>query len=334
MTKKLKAVVAGCGWGQNHMQGFAESEYIDLAAIWNRSNNSRIPSILAKFNAPFYTDFDKMLAEVKPDIVSIALPEAYHCEYTIKALNAGAHVYCEKVLAPNREDALKMETAAKANNKQLNVGYSYRYSPSCIYLDEQLKAGTIGQPLFAMLRAFSCCIHHMTDYATSLLGTPTQVAAVINDELPEGREQFVSPVVFPTFVYTPMTMKSYMVRYANGAVLLAAATDFSSADSSGASLIVEGTEGRLELNDLSGEVTLYKSEAPFGGNRLKTVYSPSQILDKIGLMENCVSSIKGFCAAIAGGKAAPIPGNDGTKMIILEESIQRAAKSGQWEVVK
>jgi len=334
MTKKLKAVVAGCGWGQNHMKGFAESEHTDLVAIWNHFDNPGIQNIVSNFNVPFYMDFDKMLQEIKPGIVSVAIPEAHHCEYTIKALNSGAHVYCEKVLASSREEALKMEATAQANGKQLNVGYSYRYSPSCRFLTEKLKSGAIGQPLFVMLRAFSCCIHHMTDYATTLLGTPVQVAAVINDELPKDREQFVTPVVFPTFIYTAMTLKSYMVRYENGAVLLAAATDFSSADSPGASLMIEGTEGRLELNDLSGDVTLYKSEAPFAGNRLKTVYSPSQILDKIGLMENCISSIKGFSAAMFNGESAPISGSDGTRMIMLEESIQRAAKSGQWEVVK
>lgn len=334
MTKKLRAVVSGCSWGKNHMKGFAESEHADLVAVWNHFDDPAIQNIVSNYSVPFYTDFDKMLKEIKPDIVSIAIPEAYHCEYTIKALNAGAHVYCEKVLASSREEALKMEATAKANGKQLNVGYSYRHSPSCRFLTEQLESGAIGQPLFVMLRAFSCCIHHMTDYATTLLGTPVQVAAVINDELPEGREQFVTPVIFPTFAYTPMTLKSYMVRYESGAVLLAAATDFSSADSPGASLMIEGTEGRLELNDLSGDVTLYKSEAPFAGNRLKTVYSPSQILDKIGLTENCISSVKAFTSAMFNGKDAPTPGSDGTNMIILEESIQRAAKSGKWEAVK
>jgi predicted dehydrogenase len=331
MPKKLKAVVAGCSWGGNHMRAFVESEHAELVGAWSRSDK---PHVTAMYQIPLYTNFDQMLDEIKPDIVSIATPESSHCELTVKALNAGAHVYCEKVLAASLEEALQMDAAATKAEKQLNVGYNYRYSPSCIFLTEKLKSGAIGQPLFAMLRAFSCCIHHMTDYATSLLGSPERVAAVINDKIPKGKSEPLKPVIFPTFVYTAMTAKSYMVQYHGGATLLAAATDFSSADSSGTSLIIEGTEGRLELNDLCGEVTLYKAEAPFKGDRLKTVYSPSQILDRIGLAENCISSVKSFTAAMFNGEDAPIPASAGINMIMLEESIMKAAKTGQWEIIK
>ncbi len=271
-----------------------------------------------------------MLQELKPDIVSIATPESSHCKLAVKALNAAAHVYCEKVLASSLEAALAMVAAAENAGKELNVGYNYRYSPSCLFLTETLKSGAIGQPLFAMLRAFSCCIHHMTDYVNSLLGTPEKVVAVVNDQLPAGKDVPLTPVSFPTFTYTAMTSKSYMVQYDSGAMLMAAATDFSSADSPATSLLIEGTEGRLELNNLSGEVTLYKAEAPFKGNRIKTVYSPSQILDKIGLAESCIASVKDFTRAMFNHEPAPTPAAAGIAMIKLEEGIQQSSDSEQW----
>ncbi|MCH8149899.1 MAG: hypothetical protein IH987_18285, partial [Planctomycetes bacterium] len=63
-----------------------------------------------------------------------------------------------------------MVDKAKEKGLLLNVGYNYRYSPSCRYLAEAVRSGKLGQLLFAHLRAFTWCVHHMTDYATSLLG--------------------------------------------------------------------------------------------------------------------------------------------------------------------
>ena len=112
---------------------------------------------------------------------------------------------------------------------------------------------------------------------------------------------------------------------------MAGATDYSSAANSGASLLIEGTEGALILDDLTGKVTLWKSENPFAGSREATVYTPSQILDKIGLAENCISAVKDFAIAVYEDKPPAISGEDGLKMILMEEAIFNSNKTGKWE---
>jgi predicted dehydrogenase len=118
-----------------------------------------------------------------------------------------------------------------------------------------------------------------------------------------------------------------MVQYEGGAVLLAGATDYSSALNPGATLLIEGTDGRLQLDDLSGRVTLW------GAGREAVVYTPSQIADQIGLRENCVSAVKDFALAVYEGRPAPIPGEAGVSMIVLEEAVYRSAETGTWEQV-
>jgi predicted dehydrogenase len=327
--KGLKAVVAGRKWGSNHMRAFAESEVCDLAAIWSRTDNPGVRALAKLYGVPYYTDFEQMLDEIDPDIASVAVPERAHARLTIAALQHGCHVYCEKVLSDSRDAAQKMVDVARAQDRLLNVGYNYRYSPSCIYLAAVIREGKIGKPLFAHLRAYGYCIHHMTDYVNSLFGTPAKAVAVIYKEPLENRPLRSSPdLVFPTFMYCALTTKAYTVQYENGALLLAGSTDYSSSLNPGATLLVEGTEGRLMLDDLSGRVTIWSA------SRESVIYAPSQIRDQIGLRENCVAAVKAFALAVHDGRPAPIPGEDGVAMIVLEEAVYRSAETGQWEDVK
>jgi predicted dehydrogenase len=326
--QKLKAVVAGWKWGANHLRAFAESDICEVSGLWSRTDNEGAKRMADLFHVPLYTEFDKMLAEIKPDVASIATPERAHEALTLAALQSGAHVYCEKVLSHTRESAQKMVDAASSAERSLNVGYNYRYSPSCVYLFEAIQAGKIGQPLFAHLRAFGFCIHHMTDYVNSLFGKPARAVSVINKEPLTDKPHPSSPdLVFPTFMYCALTMKTYMIEYESGATLMAGATDYSSALNPGATLLVEGTEGRLMLDDLSGNVTL------LGNDRESIVYAPSQIRDSIGLRENCVLAVKDFARAVYEGEPAPIPGGAGVDMIALEEAVYKSADSGAWETI-
>ncbi|MDA0711081.1 MAG: Gfo/Idh/MocA family oxidoreductase [bacterium] len=326
--RKLRAVVAGWKWGANHLRAFSESEFCEVSGLWSRTENAGAQRAADLFHVPLFTDYDRMLETVKPDVVSVATPERAHAALTVSALKSGSHVYCEKVLSHTRESAQQMVDAAKAANRLLNVGYNYRYSPSCVYLTEAIRAGQIGQPLFAHLRAFGFCIHHMTDYVNSLFGKPVRVVSQIQKEPLPGKPMPSSPdLVFPTFMYCALTMKTYMVHYESGAVLMAGATDYSSALNPGATLLIEGTEGRLMLDDLSGKVTR------MGKDRESVVYAPSQIRDSIGLRENCVLAVKDFARAVYEKAAAPIPGEAGVAMIALEEAIYRSAQSQAWESV-
>ncbi len=69
-----------------------------------------------------YTSIDDMLANEKPDIVDVIAPTYLHSELSIKALNAGCHVMCEKPMALDEKQCDEMIAAAKRNGKLLMIG--------------------------------------------------------------------------------------------------------------------------------------------------------------------------------------------------------------------
>ncbi len=75
-----------------------------------------------------YSDFEEMLREEDLDIVVVAVPNAFHKPMSIAALNAGAHVLCEKPVALTLADAQEMFDTAAKNGKVLTVGTHYRWS--------------------------------------------------------------------------------------------------------------------------------------------------------------------------------------------------------------
>ncbi|HHX63758.1 MAG TPA: Gfo/Idh/MocA family oxidoreductase [Chloroflexi bacterium] len=96
-----------------------------------------------------YGDGYKMLQEVQPDIVSVCTPNCYHKEWTIAALEAGAHVLCEKPIAPGYADAVEMFQTADRVNRILMVGQSARFSADTLAAKDIADAGELGEMYYA-----------------------------------------------------------------------------------------------------------------------------------------------------------------------------------------
>ena len=77
----------------------------------------------------WYTDAEKMLEECRPDLVSVCVPNSFHKEYTVLALNHGANVLCEKPLAFNKKDAEELFALAKMQGRVLMACQSMRFTP-------------------------------------------------------------------------------------------------------------------------------------------------------------------------------------------------------------
>ena len=96
-----------------------------------------------------YGDWEKMLAELDLDIVSVCTPNSYHRAQSVAALQAGAHVLCEKPIATSHADAAAMFEAAEAAGKVLFVGQSSRFRNRSIAAKEIVDSGRLGEIYFA-----------------------------------------------------------------------------------------------------------------------------------------------------------------------------------------
>jgi len=93
-----------------------------------------------------------MLDKQKPDIVTIATESGKHCEITVNCLEAGCHVIVEKPMALSTEDADKMISIARKNNKKLAVCFQNRFNAPIQRLRSALDGGRFGRVLHGMIQ--------------------------------------------------------------------------------------------------------------------------------------------------------------------------------------
>ena len=132
-----------------------------------------------------YTDMYTMLAEQKPDLVSVVTPEQAHCEAVVAAAEAGAKgIICEKPLAMNlAETNLMIETCKRAGTV-FTVSHQRTYSPQYAAARKLIQSGAIGKVLSCVaISKYQCMmtdachtIHMMLD----LLGWPTPTHLIGN----------------------------------------------------------------------------------------------------------------------------------------------------------
>ena len=141
MTSPLRTLVVGLGqMGRSHALAYHRNPGFEVIGLVNRSPVS-LPAELRHY--PFGESFQTGL-DAKPDLVSISTYAESHADYAIAAMQAGAHVFVEKPLAPSVEDAKRMVETARRTGRKLVVGYILRHHPSWRAFIEQ--ARTLGPP--------------------------------------------------------------------------------------------------------------------------------------------------------------------------------------------
>src|ERR1700728_2984458 len=77
-----------------------------------------------------YETFDRILENKDVDAVYVGLPNSMHCEYTVRAAQAGKHVFCEKPMAISSAECRKMIEACRQAKVKLMIGYRVHYDPT------------------------------------------------------------------------------------------------------------------------------------------------------------------------------------------------------------
>ena len=92
-----------------------------------------------------YPEFAELLADPTIDLVDICLPPAAHCDAVCEALKAGKHVFCEKPIALNANDAKRMVRTAEQSGKMLMIGHVLPFFPEYRYAYRAIKSGKYGK---------------------------------------------------------------------------------------------------------------------------------------------------------------------------------------------
>ena len=149
MADKVRILVVGLGnMGKSHASAYHRMDGFEIVGLMSRSIKSQeLPEELAGY--PRFENYDEALAATKPDAVSINSYPDTHAEYALKALEANCHVFMEKPIATNVEDAEKIVALAREKDRKLVLGYILRVHPSWMKFIEI--GQTLGKPLVMRL---------------------------------------------------------------------------------------------------------------------------------------------------------------------------------------
>lgn len=147
---KRRVVLVGTGirgtsfWGRRIVQNYSDIiEYVGLCDI----NPGRL-EYAKKYmgvDCPVFTDFDKMIAETKPDLVIVTTMDSTHHKFIIRAMDLGVDVLTEKPLTTDEVKAQAIVDAEKRTGKKVIVGFNYRYGTLFSAIKEQLAKKPTGQ---------------------------------------------------------------------------------------------------------------------------------------------------------------------------------------------
>jgi predicted dehydrogenase len=88
--------------------------------------------------------YDALLADPEIDVIYNPLPNHLHAEWTIKAVEAGKHVLCEKPIALRVDEVDAMQAAARKHDRVVMEAFMYRHHAQTLKVQELVKSGSIG----------------------------------------------------------------------------------------------------------------------------------------------------------------------------------------------
>ncbi|HET8657177.1 MAG TPA: Gfo/Idh/MocA family oxidoreductase [Longimicrobiaceae bacterium] len=134
----------GVGWiGRHRMEAVARSGLGEVVAVADPSEEMRAVAGESVPGAARLDSFDALL-EQELDGVVIATPSAQHAEQSIRALERGLAVFCQKPAGRTAAEVRRVVDAARAADRLLGVDLSYRFTRSMRALREIVRAGEIG----------------------------------------------------------------------------------------------------------------------------------------------------------------------------------------------
>ena len=174
----LRAAVVGGGVGRRHAAAYTQLANVELVAVCDL-NPAVCDALADEFDVPHrYREFERMLDEQRPDLLTIATPQRLHAEMTILAATryAPRAMLCEKAMAGSLGEALAMLAACDRHGVKLAIGHMLRWYSVHEQARALLARGAIGTPLLATVSLEEGGLMnngtHLLNYMQYVLGDP------------------------------------------------------------------------------------------------------------------------------------------------------------------
>jgi len=151
-------IVSTANINRKVIPGAHASDKVELVAVASREQ-AKADAYAREWEIPrAYGSYDDLLADVEIEAVYISLPNTLHCAWSIKAMEAGKHVLCEKPLSRDPGEVSAAFDAAERTGMLLSEGFMWRHNPQTTKLKELVDGGAIGE-LRLIRSAFSYSLY-------------------------------------------------------------------------------------------------------------------------------------------------------------------------------
>lgn len=313
------------------MPGFAEARNSRVVALSRRSPE-KAKACAAEYNIPHtFLSTAELCQCPEVDAVFVASPDAFHLRDVLVAAEHNKHVLCEKPLAMNTEQAMKMVMAARNAGVLFGVAQCFRFENSVHRIRERVSRGEIGDVVFARCEFSYPGIQHartwLTDASLAAGGPVADVGVHCIDAL-----RFI-------LEDDPLTVQGIAHHDAiSGAVEAAAILNLSFVRGVLATVLVSTrAEYRTPIEIVGTTGTLSAEHALNVDQPLQLKLSrKGQVVDVEEIMNNrtYAKQVDAFSAAIERTAPFPIPGEEGARNQAVLDAAYRSIRSGRTESIQ
>src|SRR5436305_7930226 len=125
--------------------GARQSSALEILAVASRKRESAERYAADNGIERAYGGYDALLADPDIEAVYVSLPNSMHVEWTVKALEAGKHVLCEKPMGRRAADVQRAFDVADREGRLLTEGFMYRHNPQTRRLVQLVSDGAVGR---------------------------------------------------------------------------------------------------------------------------------------------------------------------------------------------
>lgn len=296
-----------------------------ISAVASR-NLQRAQDLASQMEIPkAYGSYEALLADPEIDAVYNPLPNHMHAEWSIKALEAGKHVLCEKPIGLNADEVRQMKAVAVARPGQLLMeAFMYRYHPQWTFTIDTVRSGHIGRVQLVQ--------GHFSYYNNNGNDIRNQLAAGGGGRLDIGCYCVSSARwifgreperVIGHEVYHPETgvdvISTGMMDFGNSMATFSCSTEANSWQG----VIVTGTHGRIELpapfSPASGKPAVVHV---FKGKDAQVHQTPA--------VNQFTLQAESFADAVHGRMAARLPLEESVANMHTLDQLYRSAREERW----
>ena len=275
-----------------------------------------------------YGSYEELLADSDVDAVYIPLPNHLHVPWSIRAMEAGKHVLCEKPIATSAAEAETLIAVAARTGRLVQEAAMVRTHPRWLGAREIVRSGRIGE-----LRSIAAFFSYFNESPTNVRHDPAMGGGGLLDIgfYPITLARFLFEAeparvvgaleIDPRFGVDRLA--SAILEFAHGHAIFTCSTQLAPHQSAD----ILGTRGRIAM-DLPWSMPHERPSRLVVEDGARPG-QPDEIIfpacDQWGVQSDR------FCEAIVAGRPAPIPIEDAVANMRVIDAIFRSAKSGRWE---